>query len=105
MNARVLRDNIAAASGLTKKQVDDYFSVISEVIGGALASGEKVDLLKFGNLKIKNYPKWQENLSLPDIVFISGKGFDELFKLAEPENREVPPMPDRTEMPDGAEDS
>lgn len=99
MTARILRDTIAVATGLTKKQIDDYFSVISEVIGEALASGEKVDLLKFGNLKLKNYQKWQDNLSLPDIVFTGGKGFDELFKLSQTEANES-----RSMMQDDVED-
>lgn len=86
MTQRNLRETVTVVTGLSRKQVDVYFNVIADVMTNVLASGDRVDLLRFGSLKIKNFQKWSGNLSAPEISFVLSKAFQELMSITSSES-------------------
>lgn len=100
MTAQEFRDTIAALSGLTKRQVDEYFNVLADVMADALARGDRVDLMKFGSVRMKNYSRWKENIAPPAFACTTGKTFRELVALFEEQPSIVVPATDADDEPE-----
>lgn len=56
MNKTELSSAVAAKSELTRKQAELAVNSMVEVIGDALAKGEKVQLVGFGSFEVRNRP-------------------------------------------------
>lgn len=82
MTPQELRETITVTTGLTTRQVDEYFSVMSEIITEALSRGDRVELLKLGHVKIKNHQRWIENNVPAEIIFSPSNELNELIQLS-----------------------
>lgn len=56
MNKSELSSAVAAKADLTRKQAEMAVNSMVEVIGDALAKGEKVQLVGFGSFEVRNRP-------------------------------------------------
>jgi DNA-binding protein HU-beta len=56
MNKTELSSAVAAKAELTRKQAEVAVNSVVEVIGDALAKGEKVQLVGFGSFEVRNRP-------------------------------------------------
>ena len=56
MNKTELVANVAEKSGLTKKDAEKALNAFVDTINGALAKGEKVQLIGFGTFDVKKRP-------------------------------------------------
>ena len=56
MNKTELSSAVAAKAELTRKQAELAVNSMVEVIGDALAKGEKVQLVGFGSFEVRNRP-------------------------------------------------
>ena len=87
MNKAELTNAVAEKTGLTKKDSDAVISAVFDVIAGALASGDKVQLVGFGSFEVKKRearvgrnPKTKEQINIPaskSPVFKPGKALKE----------------------------
>ena len=68
MKRQELRDAVSTSTGLTRRQVDDYLLVLTEIVAERLAAGERVELMKLGNLRLRNHQKWFEGHAAPDLA-------------------------------------
>ncbi len=83
MTHRELKEVVVRTTGLTKKQVDEYFNVIADVVSETLSKGDRIDLLKMGNLRIRNHQRWMAGELPCEIVFASHKGLKEVMELSD----------------------
>ncbi|MCL1807901.1 MAG: HU family DNA-binding protein [Oscillospiraceae bacterium] len=87
MNKAELTNAVADKTGLTKKDSDAVITAVFEVIEGALASGDKVQLVGFGSFEVKHRearvgrnPKTRESINIAATnspVFKPGKALKE----------------------------
>ena len=87
-NKQDLIAEVAAKTGLTKKDSEKAVNAFGEVVTEFLAKGEKVQLIGFGTFeaKVRNArkglnPKTREEILIPEAtapVFKAGKDFKEL---------------------------
>lgn len=85
MNKAELIAKISENSGLSKKDSEKALAATLEAITGALQTGEKVQLVGFGNFEVKERaartgrnPKTKEAIQIPaskSPVFKAGKAF------------------------------
>ena len=91
MNKTNLVDVVAAATGVSKKEVDAVVSAAFNEIVSALKAGDKVQLIGFGTFEVKataeregRNPKTGETIKIDAVkypVFKAGKGLkDEVAK-------------------------
>jgi DNA-binding protein HU-beta len=87
MNKAELTNAVAEKTGFTKKDSDAVITAVFDVITGALASGDKIQLVGFGSFEVKQRearvgrnPKTKEQINIPaskSPVFKPGKSLKE----------------------------
>jgi DNA-binding protein HU-beta len=90
MNKTELISGVAEKTGLTKKDSEAAVTAALDVIGGALASGDKVQLVGFGTFEVKDRaartgknPKTGESIAIPASkapAFKAGKALKDLVQ-------------------------
>ncbi|MDR1668963.1 MAG: HU family DNA-binding protein [Oscillospiraceae bacterium] len=87
MNKAELTNAVSEKTGLTKKDSDAAITAVFDVIGNALSTGDKIQLVGFGSFEVKQRearvgrnPKTRESISIPaskSPVFKAGKALKE----------------------------
>ncbi|MDR1693413.1 MAG: HU family DNA-binding protein [Oscillospiraceae bacterium] len=87
MNKAELTNAVSEKTGLTKKDSDAAITAVFDVVGNALATGDKVQLVGFGSFEVKQRearvgrnPKTRESINIPaskSPVFKAGKALKE----------------------------
>lgn len=87
MNKKQLINNIADNTGISKKDIETILNTALDVITGALADGEKVTLMGFGNFEARDRaarkgrnPATGEEINIPaskNVGFKAGKQLKE----------------------------